>query len=91
MEFNLVMCFIVVIFTVIGMIVMPWLKRKGLWVATLFAVNMAEQMFNYVKAGAEKYVWVDNTLKMLLPKLTDEERKQIIEEVVNLLNSLKGE
>ena len=89
MEFNLLMCFIVVLFTVIAMVVIPWLKKKGFWMATLFAVNIAEQIFNYAKAGPEKYVWVDKLLQQLIPKLTALERETLIEEIVKRMNKLK--
>lgn len=90
MEFNVLMCIVVVVFTILTMIGVPFLKKKGWWMATLFAVNIAEQLFDYAYAGAEKFVWVDKLLQQLIPKLTALERKQLIEELVDRLNSLKG-
>jgi hypothetical protein len=89
MEFNLVMTLIAVIFTVGAMVLVPWLKKKGWWVATLFAVNIAEQIFDYAKAGPEKFVWVDKLLQQLLPKLSALEREMLIEDLVERLNKLK--
>lgn len=90
MEFNLIMAFIVVVFTLASIVAIPWLKKKGWWVATLFAVNIAEQIFNYAKAGHKKYVWVDKLLQQLIPKLTALEREKLIEELVERMNALKG-
>lgn len=89
MEFNLIMCLIVVLFTIATMVLVPWLKNKGVWTAALFAVNIAEQIFNYAKAGKDKYAWVDKLLQQLIPKLTALERETIIEELVARLNNLK--
>lgn len=89
MEFNLLMTLIVVTFTVLTMALVPWLKKKGWWMATLFAVNIAEQVFNYAGAGAEKFVWVDRLLQQLIPKLTETQREMLIEELVKRLNQFK--
>lgn len=91
MEFNLIMCLVVVLFTVASIVLVPYLKQKGWWMATLFAVNIAEQIFNYAKAGQDKFAWVDKLLQQLIPKLTALEREALIEELVSRLNSLKGE
>lgn len=91
MSYEIIMFLMVVIFSAIGMIGVPWLKNKGLWVITLFAVNIAEQIFNYAKAGEEKFEWVDRLLIQFVPKLTEEQREKLIEELVARLNLVKGE
>jgi hypothetical protein len=89
MEFNMIMALIVVFFTVASMVLIPWLKKKGWWMATLFAVNIAEQIFNYAKAGPDRFAWVDKLLQQLIPKLTALEREMLIEELVDRMNGLK--
>lgn len=89
MTFNLLMALIAVAFVLLIQLAIPFLKSKGLWLVTLFAVNIAEQIFNYAKAGEEKYKWVDSLLKQFMPKLTIIERNMVIEELVKWMKKVK--
>jgi hypothetical protein len=56
MSYEMIITLIACVGILLAGVLVPWLKKKGWWVATLFAVNIAEQIFNYSKAGPEKYI-----------------------------------
>lgn len=88
MEYNFYLYLIIIVTLGISLFLVPWLKGKGLWAVTLFAVNIAEQLFDYTYAGKDKFAWVDDILKQIAPKLTDLEREMLIEELVDRMNEI---
>lgn len=92
MSYQLILFFITVGFIAITTFLVPYLKRKGLWVVTLFAVNLIEQVYDFFEmkgAGQDKYKWVETILLSINPKLTDEEVELLIEELVSKMNEIK--
>jgi hypothetical protein len=93
MEFNMIMALIVVVFTVVSMVLVPWLKKQKLWIGALFAVNIIEQICAFLELqgyGVKKYAFVRKVLIMLNPKLSEQQIEIIIETLVEKMNALKG-
>lgn len=93
MDYAIITFLIVVVFTGVSMLIVPFLKQKGLWAITLIAVNLIEGICDFLslqKYGDKKFAWVDALLKQVSPKLTQEEREKLIEQIVSSMNALKG-
>ena len=91
MSYEALMCLVAVVFVVLSMLVVPWLKKQGLWTATLFAVNIIEQVCNFLELqgyGPKKYEFVRKVLLMICPSLTDEEIETFIETMVKKMHEL---
>lgn len=94
MSYEIIIALITFIFIVLTVVLVPYLKRKGIWAIALFAVNIVEQVCDFIYlrgAGPEKYAFVKRILKMASPKLTDEQIDDIIETLVTEMNALKKE
>lgn len=93
MSFEVLMCLIVVGFVVISMLLVPFLKKKGLWAVTLFAVNLIEQVCDFMELhgyGPKKYEFVKKVLLMISPHLMDEQIDLLIETIVDKMHQLGG-
>lgn len=91
MSYEVLMCLVAVVFVVLSMLAVPWLKKQGLWTATLFAVNIIEQVCNFLELqgyGEKKYEFVRKVLLMLCPSLTDAEIDIFIETIVDKMHEL---
>lgn len=94
MNYEMILAFITFMFVVLTVALVPYLKRKGIWAIALFAVNIVEQICDFLLfkgAGPEKYAFVKRVLNMISPKLTDEQIDDIIETLVAEMNALKKE
>lgn len=94
MSFDLLMCMIVIAFVIASVLVVPWLKQKGLWAITLFAVNLIEQVCDFMALqsyGPKKYEFVKKVLLMISPHLTDEQIDLLIETMVDKMHQLGGD
>lgn len=92
MSYELMMFCIVAIAMCITMVLVPYLKKKGLWVAALFGCNIIEQVCAFLDLqgyGAKKYEFVKKVLLMLSPKLTDVQIDELIETIVAKINDVK--
>lgn len=92
MELWQILGFITVLFTGLGIFLVPFLKQKGLWVYATFLVNIIEQVCDFMelqKMGYKKFMFVKKLLRMVNPKLTEEELEKIIETIVAKMNELK--
>ena len=94
MSYEIIVALITFIFVLFTVALMPYLKKKGIWVVALFAVNIVEQIAEFLwleGAGVEKYAFVKRVLLMMSSKLTNEQIDNIIETLVAKMNNLKGE
>lgn len=92
MSYEAIMFIIIAIATGAVMVLVPYLKKKGLWVATLFGCNIIEQICAFLDLqgyGTKKYEFVKKVLLMLSPKLTDEQINELIETMVAKINEVK--
>lgn len=94
MSYELMIFLITAIAMCITMVIIPYLKKKGLWVAALFGCNIIEQVCVFLDLqgyGENKYEFVKKVLLMLSPKLTDEQIDTLIETIVAKINEAKKE
>ena len=92
MEYVTILGVITVIFVVASTFIVPFLKNKGLWAVALFAVNIIEQVCDFMELqgmGYKKFSFVKKVLLMVNPKLTQDEIENIIETLVAEMNKLK--
>lgn len=96
--FKVIQVVVLVLFTMIGRYVIPWLREKlGNEKATEaikwagIAVNAAEQVITGEKMGADKKTYVVEKLKKILTAkniaLSDEQFDLLVESAVNTMNA----
>lgn len=93
MNYEIIIALIAFLSVVFTVVVVPYLKKKGVWTIALLAVNIAEQIAEFLLikgAGVEKYEFVKRILLMLSPNLTETQIHDIIETLVDRMNKLKG-
>ncbi|PHV72196.1 hypothetical protein CS063_01605 [Sporanaerobium hydrogeniformans] len=86
--FDLILAIVQVVFLVVVVLAIPWIKKNVPSMVTVILVNVAETLFSYANAGPDKFAWVDKLLQQLLPKLTALEREQLIEDIVTKMNAI---